>query len=87
MEYNFKEIEKKWQAYWADHQGGFQPAERVEPDFKVVQVGLGAHEGDFGTAGHRLHLGEVAGKKVNQFVVDAVDVDGVNFLKKYSFVH
>ena len=38
MEYNFKEIEKKWQAYWAEHHTYKAEADPSRPKFYVLDM-------------------------------------------------
>ena len=50
MEYNFKEIEKKWQAYWAEHHTYKAEADPSRPKFYVLDMfpypsGAGLHVG------------------------------------------
>ena len=50
MEYNFKDIEKKWQAYWADHQTFRVSEDPSRPKFYVLDMfpypsGAGLHVG------------------------------------------
>lgn len=71
--YNFKDIEPKWQAYWADHKTFKTPEDRSRPKYYVLDMFPYP-------SGEGLHIGHPEGYTATDIVARAKRMQGYNVL-------
>lgn len=64
MEYNFKEVEKKWQSYWKENQTYKVDVDPSKPKFYVLDMfpypsGAGLHVGTHSATSHPTFIPDI----------------------------